>query len=207
MRSRQAVIWGASLVLLVALTVVVMVADGALPGEVAIIEWFQQFGQPVPAFGSAVRAVTGTEANIVVGIAPAAWLIHRHGRRGVAAVVICLVAMLVVQPVAKEIVDRDRPSETQVDVRGEHTSRSYPSGHALGTTVVWGTAAGYADRSGRRRRAVGCLVPIPCTATASAIQGVHWLSDAVAGAIIGAMAAALALRVVAGDRVGDRIGR
>jgi undecaprenyl-diphosphatase len=181
--------WIAAGLALVALTVAVLVADGPLAGEIDYILWWQGFGAPVPEFADVIRATTGTEGNLLIGIVPAVWLVRRHGLRGAAAVAVVLVAMLIVQPVSKELVDRERPDAQQVDVRAENSSLSYPSGHALSTAAVWGTAALVAWRTGRRRWATLCVVPIACTGVASAIHGAHWPSDAVAGTIIGLGAA------------------
>jgi membrane-associated phospholipid phosphatase len=190
------VVWAVAAVALIALTIAVVVVGGPLPGEVAIIRWLQALDEPVPAIADLVRATTSTEGNLIVGVVPAVWLVRRHGRRGVAAVLICLVAMLVIQPVSKGLVDRDRPSTAQVEVRAESTSRSYPSGHSLSTTTVWGAAAWYVGRTGRRRRALALAFPIPCTAVASGIHGVHWASDSVAGTIIGGATAWATVRMI-----------
>ena len=190
------VVWITAGIVLVALTVAVLTADGPLPGEVGYILWWQDFGTPVPQFADVVRATTGTEGNLVIGIVPAIWLVHQHGRRGVAAVAVLLVAMLIVQPVSKELVDRERPVARQVEVRAEPTSLSYPSGHSLSTAAVWGTAALLAWRTGRRRWSIVCVVPIACTGVSSAIQGVHWPSDAVAGTIVGLGAAWIAVHLL-----------
>ena len=187
---------GAAVVLFAALTLAVLVADGPLPGEVAYIRWWQRIGEPLPTIADVVRIVTGTEATLLIGAVPAVWLIRAHGRRGIVAVLIVVAAMLVVQPVSKELIDRDRPNEEQVDVRAENTSRSYPSGHSLSTTAAWGTAALYAWRRGRRGWAALFVVPIAVTGVASTVQGVHWVSDAIAGTIIGGIAAWLALEAL-----------
>ncbi len=192
-------VWIALGAVLIALTVAVLVADGPLRGEVDYILWWQGFGTPVPEFADFIRATTGTEGNLLIGIVPAIWLVRRHGRRGAAAVAIVLVAMLIVQPVSKELVDRERPDEQQVDVRAEHSSLSYPSGHSLSTAAVWGSAALLAWRTGRRRWAVVCAVPIVCTGVSSAIHGVHWPSDAVAGTIVGLGAAWIAVGLLPVD--------
>lgn len=187
------IVWFAAGLVLFALTVAVLMADGPLPGEVDYILRWQSFGTPVPEFADVVRATTGTEGNLLIGIVPAVWLVRRHGRRGVAAVVVVLVALLIVQPVSKFLVDRERPDAQHVEVRAEHSSLSYPSGHSLSTAAVWGTAALFAWRTGRRRWAIVCVVPIACTGVSSAIHGVHWPSDAVAGTIIGLGAAWIAV--------------
>jgi membrane-associated phospholipid phosphatase len=189
-------VWSAAGALLLALTVAVVAADGALAGEVGYIEWWQAIGRPIPEFADVIRLTTGTEGNLVLGLVPGVWLVRRHGRRGAAAVAVVLVAMLIVQPVSKELIDRDRPTSQQVEVRAENSSRSYPSGHSLSTASVWGTAALSAWRTGRRRWAAACVVPIVCTGVASTIQGVHWPSDAVAGTIIGLGAAWIAVDVL-----------
>jgi membrane-associated phospholipid phosphatase len=186
----------AAAVLLAGLTVAVLVADGPLTGEVAYCRQWQRLGQPIPVLADVVRALTGTQANLLIGSVGAVWLIRRHGRRGAWAVVIVLSAMLVVQPVSKVLVDRDRPSVEQVEVRAEHTSRSYPSGHSLSTTAAWGTAALYAVRRGRRGWAVAFVAPIASTGVAGAVQGVHWVSDAIAGTIVGGAAAWLAVGIL-----------
>lgn len=192
-----------SLGVLLALTVAVVAVDGPLPGEIGLIRWLQGFGQPVPAFADILRATTGTEGNLVIGFAPAVWLIRRHGRAGGVAVLICLLSMLVVQPITKEVIDRDRPTEEQVEVRAEHSSRAYPSGHSLSTATAWGAAALYAGRSGRQRVALLLALPIACTAVASGIHGVHWASDVIAGTILGAWAAWLAIEQVRPTRIPD----
>jgi membrane-associated phospholipid phosphatase len=196
MPNRRRTLAAVAATLLTALTVAVVLADGPLPGEVADIRRWQAIGAPIPAIADGVLVVTGTEATLVVGIVPAAWLVRRHGRRGLAAVLFILGAILVVQPLSKEVIDRERPTSDQVEVRAESTSESFPSGHALGTTAVWGTAALYARATGRRALGTLLVLPIVATGVATAVQGVHWASDVVAGAIIGGATAWLAVRTL-----------
>jgi len=190
------VIVATAAVLLAGLTVAVLLSDGPLPGEVGYIRRWQRLGQPVPRVADVIYPLTGTEATLIIGFVPALWLLHRHGRRGAVTVLIVVVAMLVMQPLSKVVVDRDRPSPAQVDVRAEATSRSYPSGHSLGTTAAWGAAALYASRRGRRGWALACVVPIATTGVASAVQGVHWPSDVVAGTLVGGLAAWFAVEAL-----------
>ncbi len=202
------IVWGAAFAALAVLTVAVLVVDGPLPGEIGVIGWLQAYGQPVPAFADVLRLTTGTEGNLVMWAIPAVLLVRRFGRRGVHAVVICLLAMLVVQPLAKVIVDRDRPTSEQVEVRADHSSKAYPSGHSMSTTTTFGLSAVLAWRSGRRRLAIVAVVPIVATGFASGIHGVHWASDAIAGTILGAAAAHLAansLLPIAADDPGLRM--
>lgn len=190
MRSPTARRWPlvAGLVVLV-LTLAVLVHPGPLPGELGYLDWLQDLGEPVPTLADIVRATTGTEAALVVLIVPAVWVVWRYRVAGAIAVAIALASMLVVQPVMKEIVDRPRPSVEQVDVRAEHESMSFPSGHSLSTTTVWGGIAGFAWLHGRRGLAALAAVPIVLTFLSSGVQGVHWPSDALAGTLLGALAA------------------
>jgi membrane-associated phospholipid phosphatase len=114
--------------------------------------------------------------------------------------VIALVTMLVAQPSIKEIIDRPRPDSTQVEVRAQHTSKSFPSGHSMSTTTVWGAAALLAVLTRRRWLAAGLCVPIVLTGFSSSIQGVHWPSDAIAGTLLGLIAAVLIATVVSENR-------
>jgi undecaprenyl-diphosphatase len=190
----------AALALLAGLTLAVLVHPGPLPGELAYVDWLQSLGGPVPEAAELVRLVTGTEGSLVVGALPAVWLVRRRGRAGAAAVLVVVVAMLVVQPLFKELVDRPRPDATQVDVRAEHSSTSFPSGHSLSTTALYGVAVGLALRERRRAPALLAAVPVVVTGVASGVQGVHWPSDALAGTITGALAAALAVRLLRADQ-------
>ena len=174
---------------LAVLTVIVVVHPGPLPGEVEYIRWLQHRGEPLASIADFVRHTTSTLANLIVLALPAALAAKRYGRPARQAVVIALAAMLAVQPMYKEVVDRPRPDETQVEVRAEHSSKSFPSGHSLGTATVWGAAAGLAWTRRRRGLAVVLGVPIGATGVSSGVQGVHWPSDAVAGTIVGGVTA------------------
>lgn len=179
-----------ALALVCALAIAVTLHPGPLPGEVAYVRWFQTRGEPVPTLADVVRATTGTEAALVVAVVPGAWLVWRDRRAGLFAVAIAAATMLVLQPALKELIDRPRPAADVVEVRADHSSKSFPSGHSMSTTTVWGAAAGFAWYRGRRYLAGAALVPIGATFVASAVHGVHWPSDALAGTSLGAGAAA-----------------
>jgi membrane-associated phospholipid phosphatase len=181
------------------------VAHQPLPGELTIIRLWQRLPEPVPTIADAVRDLTGTEASIVVLAPVAALAVWRYRARAVAAAAVLLIAMLVVQPVMKDVVDRERPSPDQVEVRASSDSESFPSGHSLGTAAVWGAIALWLWRSDRRPWAVAAALPIPATWIASDVLGVHWPTDSLAGTAVGALAAWLAvalLRIVPPEPVG-----
>lgn len=160
------------------------------------MERLQAVGEPVPSIAEVVRVTTSTEAALIVLAVAAPWLLSRYRPAGGIAIAVLVATVLVVQPLVKELVDRPRPTADQVEVRADHTSMSYPSGHSMSTTAVWGTAVGVAHR--RRRLGVAAIasIPIVLTFVASGVQGVHWPSDAVGGTLLGMAAAAVAVRIL-----------
>jgi membrane-associated phospholipid phosphatase len=187
---------GVAIATVIGLAVAVALHPEPLPGEVSSIRRWQRLAEPIPTLAEWVRVSTSTQATLVVIAVPAWWAITRHRGAGALAVAILLVTMLVAQPVIKEVIDRPRPTEAQVDVRAPYTSKSFPSGHSMSTTVAWGTAAIVAARRGRPVLAGVLCAPIALTAVASQVQGVHWPSDALAGTLIGGVAAVVAAAVL-----------
>lgn len=77
----------------------------------------------------------------------------------------------------------------------------FPSGHALGSTVVYGGVAVLSDRlASRRRRYAGAGVVVAFVALSRLVLGVHVLFDVVAGALAGIAVLALVLRAADRDR-------
>ena len=76
------------------------------------------WAEPAPTVAEWVRLTTSTQATLVVGALPAWWLIRRYRRSGLIAVAIVAATMLVAQPVIKELIDRPRPTDVQVDAVG-----------------------------------------------------------------------------------------
>jgi membrane-associated phospholipid phosphatase len=187
----------------VALAIAVTIEPGPLPGEVSFVRRWQRLAEPVPTLAEWVRLTTSTQATLIVMAVPALWAIIRHRRRGAIAVVISVFTMLVAQPVMKEIVDRPRPTEADVEVRAPYTSKSFPSGHSMSTTAAWGAAAIVAARRGRPWLAGTLCLPIAMTGAASQVQGVHWPSDALAGTLTGGIAAVAAAALLVRDDSGD----
>ena len=182
--------WPAAAVLVViGLALAVVAHPEPLPGEVGYVQWVQELGGPVPTVGDFVWFTTGTKAALIVAAVPAVWLLGRRQRQAAVAVVIAALTLLVIQPLVKETVDRPRPSPQVVTLRSETESESFPSGHSMSTTTVWGALAGSAWARRRRSVAVVASVPIVVTFFASGVQGVHWPTDTIAGTLLGATAA------------------
>jgi membrane-associated phospholipid phosphatase len=174
------------------LAIAVLVDPGPLPGDLAIVRWWQRRPEPVPTIAEWVRLVTSTEANLVVAFVPAVFIAVRCGRLGVVAIAITVATMLVAQPLLKLAFDRPRPGTDLVDVRAEHTSMSFPSGHSMSTIAVWGVAALVLLGLRRPVAAAAACIPIVLTSQASLVQGLHWPSDSLAGLAIGGISAVVA---------------
>jgi membrane-associated phospholipid phosphatase len=185
--------------LLLLLTVIVVNHPEPLAGEIDYVLWLQRIGEPVPTIAEVVRATTGTEACVLllfVAVSAAMWRVPGLRTSLVRAALIAMVVMLVVQPVFKELVDRPRPTATQVEVRADHASKSFPSGHSMSTTTTFGAAAAAAWFRKRRLLAGLAAIPIVLTGFASGVQGVHWPTDVLAGTLAGAVAAWLIVRTM-----------
>ena len=74
---------------------------------------------------------------------------------------------------------------------------SFPSGHAFGTTVVYGAMAVLFDIWNRRRRVLVAGALIALVAFTRVALGVHYLTDVLAGIALGIAFLAVTLRIVA----------
>jgi len=175
------------LVLAASLALSVMAAQHSrLPGDLPLTEWLQDSPFPGVGLSRAVRAVTATEVVLATGfvIAAALWLLGRQ-RQAVA-----LVAALVVLPLAqhgiKEVVDRARPSPELVDVRAGFSSPSFPAGHVMSPTLLYGFLLYLSLRTGlprigRATAGAWSIAVLVLSAPANVYMGVHWPSDVLGG--------------------------
>ena len=183
---------GAELFLLagaVLLSVAVAIDGEPLPGDLALT----RRAQDLPAFHTTARAFRwgmGTEGVLVAGAGFAAglWLWRRRWEAGV--LVLALLVLRLVQPLLKDIVDRERPSEALVDRRAGFSSESFPSGHMMSAVVLCGTLIGFASilpLGGRTRRAlIAALATVVLLNGLSSVNmGVHWPSDILGGLLWG----------------------
>ena len=183
------------------LAVLVALADGPLPGEVALTEALQAIPGLEPV-SRAVRAMTTTEAVLLAGAAFAAVLFFARMRQAALVFAIGLVLLPLAQGGIKEIVDRPRPEPAQVDVRDDWTSPSFPSGHVMSGTFLYVFLA-MSPAIRRRLQApvrdvvrIGAFVIVAVNAVANVYMGVHWPTDVLAGLLFGG---GLALWVVAAE--------
>ncbi len=180
------------LVLGASLALSVMAAHhNRLPGDLRLTEWLQDSPFPGLGLSRAVRAVTTTEVVLATGfaIAAALWLLGR--RRQAVALAAALVVLPLAQHGIKEAVDRARPSPDLVDVRSGFSSPSFPAGHVMSPTLLYGFLLYLSLRTGLPRigtAAVGAwsAAVLVLSAPANVYMGVHWPSDVLGGYVWGA---------------------
>ncbi|WP_254537575.1 phosphatase PAP2 family protein [Halomarina litorea] len=85
------------------------------------------------------------------------------------------------------------------------TGYGFPSGHALGTTLVWGGVALALDYGTRRSRLFVAGTVAALVSVSRLALGVHFLVDVLAGAALGAALLAALYRLADGGRVPDRV--
>jgi len=181
-----------------------------LPGDLRLTERLQ--GSPFPGLelSRAVRAVTTTQVVLATGFvaAVALWLLGRQ--RQAIALAVALAVLPLAQHWIKEVVGRPRPSPELVHVRSGFSSFSFPSGHVMSPTVLYGFLLWESlrplARPGRLHRAARVAVAALSTgllvlsAPANVYVGVHWPSDALGGYAWGAVLLLPAV-IMAGGRL------
>jgi len=180
------------LVLAASLALSVMAAQHSrLPGDQRLTEWLQDSPFPGVGLSRAVRAVTTTEVVLATGfvIAAALWLLGR--RRQAVALAAALVVLPLAQHGIKEVVDRARPSPDLVDVRAGFSSPSFPAGHVMSPTLLYGFLLYLSlrpglPRTGRATVGAWSAAVLVLSAPANVYMGVHWPSDVLGGYVWGA---------------------
>jgi len=163
-----------------------------LPGDLRLTEWLQDSPFPGEGISKAVRAVTSTQVVLVTGFVAAVglWLLGR--RRQALALAVALTVLPLAQHEIKEIVDRARPPPELVDVRTGFSSPSFPAGHVMSPTVLygfllclslWPPARSGGHLPGLVRAALGTwsAAVLVLSAPANVYMGVHWPSDVLGG--------------------------
>ena len=143
-------------------------------------------------------------ALLVAAIA-AVFLIRRRSALDAALLAFVFVGAQALDLALKLAFHRARPEHGVVHL----DTYSYPSGHAMTTTAVYGAVAyllwrGASSRRARGAIAVGIVGVVALVAASRVYLGVHYLSDVLGGIAAGAtwVALAIALQLLLADRVG-----
>jgi len=197
--------WGVAWLGLLAGSIVlsVLAAQHArLPGDLDLTQRLQDSIFPGLRLSKFVRAVTTTQVVLGAGgaVAVALWLFG--WRRQAVLLVVGLVAMALLQTGIKELVDRPRPTSDLVELRAGFSSPSFPAGHVMSPTVLYGFLL-YLAIAPRFSLALRVAVVgwsafvLALAGPANVYVGVHWPSDVVGGYAWGAV---LVLPLVYADR-------
>ena len=194
--ARWLLVWLGVLGLALLLSLLVMLE--MLPDEAPAVRKVQGWRFTGDSVSNVVRGITTTAVVAVIGLLLAAL----HWLRGERRAAVILVALVIVLPVAqasiKELVDRPRPAEAGIEQRAAATSPSFPAGHVMSPTVVYGWAIAMAlrDRPSHGgspawlRASVlavaGLLVGLlGVSGLVNLYLGVHWPTDVLGGYLWG----------------------
>ncbi len=171
-----------------------MDTPGAAGWEIDLSQAVQRWS-PGFAHGIAVavsESGDGWRATVLTGAACVLLLALRQRGRGLPLLVLLATSGRLLSPVLKDLVARNRPTPDIVDVHGVRTDLAFPSGHALGATLLYGSliyAIGRTVPDPRLRvpLQVACGAMIALMAYARVEMGEHWPTDVLGGCLLGAM--------------------
>jgi undecaprenyl-diphosphatase len=163
-----------------------LVAEGdTLRIDTAILDAIHLHASPLLDHVFAFATFMGGPGVVAVALALVAYVFVRVSRREAAIMATGMIVAEVLDLVLKELFDRVRPDLwLRVAVSGE----SFPSGHALASTVIYGLVAyTLARRWPGHTLPIGAIAAFVVAAIAFSrlYLGVHWPSDVVAGVAIG----------------------
>lgn len=165
-----------------ALLLLVVQATGGLPGEEALARWARRADTPAPvAQADALLAALGTPAVALATVLAFAWIAHRRLGPAAGRFMLASTAVAVIVLVVKVVVG---PTDPWADA-SHTTTANFPSGHVAYATAVFGAAALLAAPGHREVSRVLWLL-VAAMGPSRIIEGVHVVSDVLAGYAVGA---------------------
>lgn len=164
--------------------------DALVEIDAAISSWLIELRSP--SFTSLMLFITGlagVEAMVLLLVLWAGLLSAPSTRRIAFLLIAAAVFQVIISLIIKVAIGRERPD--QALSLAEETSFSFPSGHTLAATVIWGTAAyliGSATATQWKRRAIliSYIAGVLLVAYSRMYLGVHFFSDTLASIFLGA---------------------
>jgi undecaprenyl-diphosphatase len=174
----------------IALSATVGLAGTPVPGEARTVREVQPWTFPGDALSDFVRAITTTSMVLLLGTLLAVGLFATGARREALVLLALLFALAWLQPAIKELIDRPRPTSDHFEIRAEITSPSFPAGHVMSPTVLYGYIIALCTmmpwpRSARIAGATACVVILAATGIVNVWLGVHWPTDVIGGYLWG----------------------
>jgi undecaprenyl-diphosphatase len=150
------------------------------------MSWGQDRAVPGMDVSRAARAIGSTEVVLGTGAAVAVGLWLARRRREAVLLGLGLVLLPLLQYGLKELVDRPRPTEELVELRAGFSSPSFPSGHVMSPTLLYGflIALSLREKAFPALRAavlLWSLFAVVVAGPANVYLGVHWPSDVLGG--------------------------
>ncbi len=168
------------------LTAAVML-NGTVPGERSLLrQVVLERENPMWHGWQALSDATGTIPMLVVLVVGSAVLLAARRREAATLLVVGVLVVAVVNPLLKTAVDRERPG--LVEIAGEVSAGSYPSGHAAVSAALVGAAVlaiGRRLATGSRRVVIAVAAAVLLLIAASQLAlGRHYPSDVLAGWLV-----------------------
>ena len=200
------------LVLLLTLSLITTVAaigDGTLPGDVAVARWIQSAPEPLGAWIGWMGYWIGSAPLVVTSGALLTVILWRRGSSRLAAFALGILLLRALNPLLKTTIDSPRPPSDVVLVTEMAGGHGFPSGHAMGATLLFGGIIWLAERTipnttARRAVQAAALLLILITAVGRVATGAHWPSDVLGGVLWGVTG--LAALAIAVERIGGASG-
>jgi undecaprenyl-diphosphatase len=182
---------GVTLAGAIALTIAVALAETPMPGEARIMREVQDWAFPGQTLSDFVRSITTTGIVIILGTLLAAGMFIIGERRDALVLLVLLFALAWLQPAIKDLVDRPRPTPEMFEIRGEMTSPSFPAGHVMSPTVLYGYVIALCAMNAwpnlvRDLATAACATVLVLTGIVNIWLGVHWPTDVLGGYLWGA---------------------
>ena len=160
--------------------------NDTLPGDRDVTSWLQDQKFPGQDLSDFVRAVTTTEVVLATGAAVSLILWLKGYRRQAILLGAGLAGLAIVQFGVKEVVGRPRPDVEFVDVRAGRSSPSFPAGHVMSGTYLYGFLIYLAltlplARGAAVALAAAAALIIALSGPVNVWVGAHWPSDVVGG--------------------------
>lgn len=161
----------------------------------SLVEWLWSTGPIIavqeffgPGWGWLFHGLSflGTVYAATVVISVAFWL---GGRRLAYGLIGAFLLATATDALLWTVVGVSRPDDPEIVVRTHLSVSSFPSGHTVTATVLWGTLAAF----GRIPWAVPALV-VPGVMLSRLYLGAHYLGDVLGGALIGPLLVAVWVR-------------
>jgi membrane-associated phospholipid phosphatase len=162
---------------------IVIQANGAFPGDRALLSWMRD---PRPAqpysFVAHVFDVLGKPKVACVTVAIVWMLVYRLLGFRYAMLVLAAAGAIVLNTILKTILG---PTPLELQTFGPAVDPNYPSGHVVYATSLCGILAWFALAREQRALFAALLLPILGMGPFRIVAGEHWPSDVLAGYALG----------------------